>query len=131
MGYFRMELDGSGGALRALDALSNIPQIAREALQAGADVLLPAEIAAAPVGPGNGEHIRNRLETRLKTNGGRPVALVGVWDEPVAYYVERGHGGPHPAPAHPYMEPTADEKRDEVWDAVMDVVNKWLDGDGG
>lgn len=128
MGYVRMDLTGSDDIRRALDALSEAPHVAVQALRAGAEVLLPVERAGAPVTPGGGTHIRDRLEIRVKTSGGKPVALVGVWGEPVAYYVEHGHGGPHPAPAHPYMRPAAEAAEDDVTRAILDVVNRWLEG---
>lgn len=138
MGYVRMELMGAGEAQRMLDAVHDVPEMALQALQAGADVLLPIEKAHAPIGPGHGAHIRDKLAIKVKRNGGNPVVLVGVWDNwndqtnpPIPYYVEKGHGGPHPAPAHPYMEPAADEAEDAVVAAITDVVRSWLDGDGG
>ena len=124
MGYIRMSSQGSQEVDRMLGTLSEVPAIAAEAVQAGVNILLPAAQAAAPVGPTGGTHIKNRIEARTKG----PSAEVGVWDEPVAYYVEYGHGGPHPAPAHPYLEPTAEAVQDEVLEAVADVISQWLDG---
>lgn len=127
MGYARMDISGTDEVQRMLEHVADVPQMAAQALRAGADVLLPIERQNAPVGPGGGAHIRDRLEIRIRT-GGRPSALVGVWDEPVAYYVEHGHGGPHPAPAHPYMAPAAEEAEDEVTAAIVDAIKAYLDG---
>ena len=43
---------------------------------------------------------------------------------PVKYAgpLEYGHGGPHPAPAHPYLRPAFDEKKDEAYAAIVDAV---------
>lgn len=127
MGYARMDISGTDEVQRMLERVADVPQMAAQALRAGADVLLPIEQRNAPVGPSGGTHIRDRLEIKIRT-GGKPSAYVGVWGEPVAYYVERGHGGPHPAPAHPYMEPAADEAEDEVTAAILDAIRQYLDG---
>ena len=34
------------------------------------------------------------------------------------WYVEKGHGGPHPAPPHPYFDAIVDDCRDEALEAV-------------
>ena len=127
MGYIRLNSQGSQEVERMLGTLSEVPAIAQEAVEAGVNILLPAAQAAAPVGPKGGTHIKNRIEARTKGINS-PSAEVGVWGEPVAYYVEKGHGGPHPAPAHPYLEPTAEAVQDEVLEAVTDVISQWLDG---
>ena len=129
MGYIRMDMMGAADVQRMMGYVGDMPQLATQALQAGADVLLPAVQDAAPIGPSGGTHIRDKLEVKIK-GGAKPNALVGVWGEPVAYYVEYGHGGPHPAPAHPYMQPTADAHADEVLEAIMDTINNYLAGAG-
>lgn len=124
MGRITITSSGSGAVLTMLDKVAQAPEIAVQALQAGADVLLPEMKEAAPVR--TGEHIRDRLESRKKGGTKNPSVLVGVWGEPVAYYVEYGHGGPHPAPPHPYMKPTAEATEDDVVDAIMDVLEREL-----
>ena len=123
MGRITITSSGSDGVLTLLDKVAQAPEAAVKALQAGADVLEPKLKEAAPVR--TGEHIRDRLETRVK-KGATPSVQVGVWGEPVAYYVEYGHGGPHPAPPHPYMDPTVQSAEDEVMDAVMHALEEYL-----
>lgn len=125
MGYIKMKLEGANNIHKMLGCVGEVPGMAKQALQAGADVLLPALQDAAPIGPGGGIHIRDRLEVKIK-GGAKPSALVGVWGEPVAYYVEYGHGGPHPAPAHPYMKPTVDAQEDAVTQAIVDAIDEYL-----
>ena len=121
MGYIKLSMNGNGEIEKQLQYIAELPEIAEKALMEGAQVLLPAVRAKAPAQPGGGTHIRNRLEIRLRGTKRNPAVDVGVWygytpvaerndnwkdkDPPVAYYVEYGHGGPHPAPAHPYMAP--------------------------
>ncbi len=42
------------------------------------------------------------------------------WSEEDYYpaYVEYGHGGPHPAPAHPYVRPAFDARQDEAYGII-------------
>ncbi len=42
------------------------------------------------------------------------------WDDGDYYpaYVEYGHGGPGPAPAHPYVRPAYDTRQDEAYDII-------------
>ena len=44
----------------------------------------------------------------------------------VAHLVEFGHGGPHPAPAHPFMRPSLDEKRGAALTEVENEARKRL-----
>ena len=141
MGYINLKLEGANDIHKSLGYIEDLPGLAKQALQAGADVLLPKLKSAAPVGPGGGKHIRDRLDAKVSLR----TAYVGAWydytpvqtledgtksrkqeDPPVAYYVEYGHGGPHPAPAHPFMKPTADEAADEVMQAIADTIDSYL-----
>jgi HK97 gp10 family phage protein len=45
----------------------------------------------------------------------------------VAHLVEFGHGGPHPAPPHPFMRPALDEKKSEALAAVESTARVKLD----
>ena len=42
------------------------------------------------------------------------------WDDEAYYpaYVEFGHGGPSPAPAHPYVRPAFDARQDEAFGII-------------
>lgn len=42
------------------------------------------------------------------------------WDDEDYYpaYVEYGHGGPGPAPAHPYIRPAFDVRQNEAYDII-------------
>ncbi len=47
-------------------------------------------------------------------------AFQPVYEDPalIAHLVERGHGGPHPAPPHPFARPAWDEHKSRVPGAV-------------
>ena len=44
--------------------------------------------------------------------------------------VEFGHGGPHPAPPHPFVRPAFDSKVDEAYDKVKEQLRTALDARG-
>lgn len=37
-------------------------------------------------------------------------------------FVEYGHGGPRPAPPHPFIRPAYDLKKDDAWAAIKQAV---------
>ena len=44
------------------------------------------------------------------------------WDNEDYYpaYVEYGHGGPAPAPSHPYIRPAYDTRQDDAYSIIRD-----------
>ena len=64
-----------------------------------------------------------RVKRRRK--GGQHITI-GVhrrdWHDDDYYpaYVEYGHGGPAPAPAHPYIRPAYDTRQDEAYKIIRD-----------
>ena len=44
--------------------------------------------------------------------------------------VEFGHGGPHPAPPHPFVRPAFDAKADEAYEKVKEQLRQTLDSRG-
>ena len=68
-----------------------------------------------------------------KRSGGYRVT-VGIHrkDGSAAYGnpVEFGHGGPHPAPPHPFVRPAFDAKADEAYEKVKEQLKEALDHRG-
>ena len=64
-------------------------------------------------------------KVKRRRKGGQHITI-GVhrkdWDEEDYYpaYVEYGHGGPGPAPAHPYIRPAYDTRQDEAYGIIRD-----------
>ena len=57
-----------------------------------------------------------------KRKSGRSITIGVHHSEEGAYYanaVEWGHGGPAPAPAHPFVRPAYDTKSDESYDIIL------------
>ncbi len=47
---------------------------------------------------------------------------------PHAHLVEYGHGGPAPAPPHPFIRPAFDTKAEEAYRIIRDVLDEELRG---
>ena len=72
-------------------------------------------------------------DVRARGNGGKRITI-GVhrkdWDDEDYYpaYVEMGHGGPRPAPPHPYIRPAYDATEDEAYgiicEGLRDALNR-------
>ena len=52
---------------------------------------------------------RNIRARRYRSRKGKPPAAFVEARAPHAHLVEAGHGGPRPAPAHPFLEPATEE----------------------
>lgn len=72
--------------------------------------------------------VRNSKRGRTVTVGVHRRDIKLTNNEYYPAYVEYGHGGPHPAPPHPFIRPGYDAKKDEAWNAVkravLDQMNK-------
>lgn len=97
-----------------------------DALTAGAELIKEEMVRIAPVKSGK---LKSAIKVGKARNGrnGRQVT-VGVHrrdfsgDEYYPAYVEYGHGGPRPAPPHPFIRPAFDLKKDEAWNTVKQAV---------
>ena len=71
-------------------------------------------------------------KVKKRRNGGKHITI-GVhrkdWDGDAYYpaYVEHGHGGPGPAPAHPYIRPAYDTRQDEAYEIIREGLRNALD----
>ena len=69
---------------------------------------------------------------KRRQNGGQHITI-GVhrkdWSEEDYYpaYVEYGHGGPAPAPAHPYIRPAYDTRANEAYEIIRDGLRDAID----
>lgn len=67
---------------------------------------------------------------RKRRNGGKSVTIGVHHSAEGAYYanpVEYGHGGPAPAPAHPFVRPAYDTRADEAYEIIRDGLRDALD----
>ena len=104
------------------------------ALAEGAEVIAREMRRLAPVKSGK---LKSAIKVGKARNGrnGRQVT-VGIHrrdfsgDDYYPAYVEYGHGGPRPAPPHPYIRPAFDLKKDEAWSTVKQAVIDQMNSKG-
>lgn len=116
-------------------------EAADRALKAGARVILTEMKAQAQIDPkvrkGNllkslklGSIVTAMKEQRSKI-GVKRIQL-GAYEKehgqiaPHAHLVEYGHGGPYPAPPHPFVRPSFDRRADEAYDEMRRVLRNEL-----
>ena len=103
-----------------------------EALKAGGEIIAAKMIELAPERTG-------RLKGAIKVGNSRGgkrgrTITVGVHRRDFGagdYYpafVEYGHGGPRPAPPHPYIRPAYDMTKDQAWAAIKQAVIEQMKG---
>ncbi len=64
---------------------------------------------------------------RKKRSGGKRITIGVHHKDKGAYYanpVEFGHGGPAPAPAHPFVRPAFDTRADDAFDEMKRVLRE-------
>lgn len=124
--YMDVSAIGLGEVFKRLDRINEIPQRSAKALTAGAKVVLRAAHDLAPVRTG---YLKSKLAIgRRKKTRDRHAVEVGIFgnDPGYAHWVEGGHGGPKPAPAHPFLETAAEMTETEAIDAIMEALKKEL-----
>ena len=76
--------------------------------------------------------LRGALNTGNAGKGGSASITIGIhrkdWsgDEYYPAYVEFGHGGPRPAPPHPFVRPAIDARADEALNLLCEKVAQAL-----
>ena len=117
------------------EILSDNGTATSKALNAGADILLDDMKRRASTDPKirSGDLYASIKKGHVKAsrkNGGKSINVGVKHSERGAYYanpVEWGHGGPAPAPAHPFVVPAMDTHQDEAYDAIKDVLGSAID----
>ena len=95
------------------------------AARAGALVIKEEVEARAPVDDGDLKRSIGDRPVEAGATSASHQAHVGAVH---ALWVERGHGGPHPAPAHPFFRPAFDAKEQEARERTVEVMNEALRG---
>jgi len=121
-----------GDITRMANALNTADEgapVAKRILQAAAvpiDAQMKTNAASDP------KIISNKLHSAISTGKVKKHKTTGLhitigvhrkdWDDEDYYpaYVEYGHGGPAPAPAHPYVRPAFDTRQDEAFGIIRD-----------
>lgn len=112
--------------IEGLDKLATeFAQIEKGLTKAGRDTLMKqARLVRdrikekAPVGP-TGNLRRSVVAKMLPDRPDYPLLAIAAIDRkiaPHAHLVEFGHGGPHPAPAHPFFRPALQETMPQAYE---------------
>ncbi len=131
-----MELQGFGDLQNDLTNMAAEMEFGsgvNRALQAGAK---PIEEQMLRNASSNPKIITDALHSSIHTGsvkkrrmGGKAITIGVHRKEKGAFYatpVEYGHGGPAPAPAHPFVRPAFDTKAEEAYDAIKQVLRDEL-----
>lgn len=122
-GFTELEAD----LIRMADAMTNGAGVDR-ALKAGA---VPIEQQMKANASSDPRIITGALHAsihtdKVKSHGtGKQISIGVKHSEASAYYsnpVEFGHGGPGPAPPHPFVRPAFDAKADEAYGEIRRVL---------
>lgn len=113
-------------------ALDNGPGVNR-ALRAGAAPIEEQMLHNASTDPAiiTGD-LHGSIRTggvRKKRGGGKRITIGVHHKDRSAYYanpVEFGHGGPAPAPAHPFVRPAFDTRSDDAYEEIKRVLRDEL-----
>lgn len=131
-----MELQGFGDLQNDLTNMAAEMEFGsgvNRALQAGAK---PIEEQMLRNASSNPKIITDALHSSIHTGsvkkrrmGGKGITVGVHRKEKGAFYatpVEYGHGGPAPAPAHPFVRPAFDTRVEEAYDAIKQVLRDEL-----
>lgn len=117
---FRIDTSGFNELFAQLEAAgANLAAASREAVRAGAEPIIEEAKATVGVKTGN---LRESIKVKSVTQSGNAATANIVADAPHAHLVEHGHGGPHPAPPHPFLEPAFISRMDEAQERIADVM---------
>ena len=129
--------------LQGFDDLSNDLTNMAAKLEFGSGVNQALEAGAAPIEQqmlANASHnpkiitgaLHDSIHTgkvKKRSSGGKHITIGVHHGEKGAYYanpVEFGHGGPAPAPAHPFVRPAFDTRADEAYEIMKTVLRDEL-----
>lgn len=118
----RMDADGAGAP------------VARRILEAAAQPIHRQMKANASKDPKIITGVLNRSirigPVKKRRRSGKSITIGVHRKEEGAYYatpVEYGHGGPAPAPAHPFIRPAYDTRADEAYEIIRDGLRDAID----
>ena len=118
----RMDADGAGAP------------VARRILEAAAQPIHRQMKANASKDPKIITGVLNRSirigPVKKRRKSGKSITIGVHRKEEGAYYatpVEYGHGGPAPAPAHPFVRPAYDTRADEAYEIIRDGLRDAID----
>ena len=123
-----------GRMAQAMDANDTGAAVARTILQQAAQPIhtqMKQNASSDPAIITGALHRSIRIgKVRKRQSGGQTITIGVHHSEADAFYanpVEYGHGGPAPAPAHPFVRPAFDTRQDEAYNIIRDGLRDAID----
>ena len=127
----RIDVQGFGDLISDINQMANRLNTADEGAPAARRILQDAAVPIDRQMKANASHdpkiITDKLHSAISTGKVKKRRTTGLritlgvhrkdWDDGDYYpaFVEYGHGGPRPAPPHPYVRPAFDARQDEAF----------------
>lgn len=120
---------GMDELMRKVERLSAVPdQVQGKALKAGAEPIVRAAKEKVNVRTGKLQNaIRSGRRKKIR-DGSRIEIGTFKGEAPHAHLVEFGHGGPHPAPPHPFLRPGYEAGKQEAYQIMKEELASWVRG---
>lgn len=131
-----MNMQGFNQLIGDINRMANALNTADEGAPAARRILRAAAVPIDAQMKSNASRdpkiISNKLHGAISTGKVKKHKITGLhitigvhrkdWNDEDYYpaYVEYGHGGPAPAPAHPYVRPAFDTRQDEAFGIIRD-----------
>lgn len=120
-----IKFEGLGDLIDTVELYAAAPEkIENDALREAAQPIVDeAKASTAFHDYGSNDREAGKLRDSISESGikteraGRKYILAGTGVR-YAHLVEYGHGGPHPAPAHPFLEPAYNHHKDEAAEII-------------
>ena len=120
--YIRQGFDVSD-ALKGLSRLQGV--VYTKALRAGRQAAVRVALKEAKTNTQVAKNKTGNLRAGLKVKSAKTRATLES-HAPHSYVVERGHGGPQPAPPHPFLETAITATRERQLAATSAAIDKWV-----
>ncbi len=126
----KTEIIGTKELMNKLEKINQgLKKAAQESVLKQAEMVRDRIESKAPVGP-TGNLKRSAIAKLMpKKANYPPIAIAGIDRKiaPHAHLVEYGHGGPHPAPAHPFFRPAVSETLGKAKENLEGDLKKGVD----
>lgn len=121
---------GMDELLKKVQRMSEIPaKVIGDALEKGAAPIVEQAKANAPVRTGK---LQGAIRSgKRKKSGAWYKKEIGTFqgEAPHAHLAEFGHGGPKPAPPHPFLRTAYEAKKGEAYDLIREELRAWVHGE--
>lgn len=122
-----MDIDGIGSILDKIELLGlNMDKTEDEALNAAAKPILESAKQNIELNKSirTGKLLKSMKLSKPRKGSYKYISV--FTKDPVAHLVELGHGGPKPAPAHPFLGPAFENNKNLVKEIIIEKLRAAL-----